>query len=165
MFWSRLVYVVIKSLNVVIIVWNFWISVFRTISFQTPHAVLTRMWALSRIVLWAGRVDSFAVWVILLCRVIFNDILKLCEKSYYHKKQKNAFKLSSSVWIRLITTEAAYLLHAQELWQNNALLLQFWCMSNTLILFVHALDASKSQRTCIILSQFTCKSKYFIINL
>ena len=53
----------------------------------------------------------------------------------------------------------------QELWQNNALLLQFWCLSDALTLRVHAFDASKSQRACIILSQFTCKSKYAVINL
>ena len=34
------------------------------------------------------------------------------------------------VWIRLIT---AYLLYTRELWQNNALVLQFWCLSNALI--------------------------------
>ena len=36
---------------------------------------------------------------------------------------------------------------------------------NALTLQVCALDASKSQRTCIILSQFIRKSKYAVINL
>ena len=38
--------------------------------------------------------------------------------------------------------------------QNNALALQFWCFFNALTLRVRALDASKSQRACIILSKF-----------
>ena len=58
------------------------------------------------------------------------------------------------VWTRLIT---AYLLCAREFRQNNALALQFWCLSNALTLRVRALDASKSQRACIILSKFTAK--------
>ena len=62
--------------------------------------------------------------------------------------------------MRLIT---AYLSYARELWQNNALVLQFLCLSNALTLRVCALDASKSQRACIILSQFTHESKYAII--
>ena len=67
---------------------------------------------------------------------------------------------SCRVWIRLIT---AYLLYARELWQNNALSLQFWCLSNALTLWVCALDASKFQCMCIILSQFSRKSKYAVI--
>ena len=65
------------------------------------------------------------------------------------------------VWIRLTT---AYLLCAREFRQNNALAFQFWCLSNALTLRVCALDASKSQRACIILSKFTRKSKYAVIN-
>ena len=38
-------------------------------------------------------------------------------------------------------------------------MLQYWCLSSALTLWVRALDASKSQRTCIILSIFFCKSK------
>ena len=39
-------------------------------------------------------------------------------------------------------------------------------LSSALTLWVCALDASKFQRrVCIILSQFTCKSKYALINL
>ena len=41
----------------------------------------------------------------------------------------------------------------------NALLHQFWCLSNALILQICAFDASKSERACIILLQFTRKSK------
>ena len=66
------------------------------------------------------------------------------------------------VWTRLTTV---YLLCAREFRQNNALVLQFWCSSNALTLRVLALDASKSQRACIILSKFTRKSKYAFINL
>ena len=66
------------------------------------------------------------------------------------------------VWIRLTT---AYLLCAREFRQNNALALQFWYLSNTLTLRVRALDASKSQHACIILSKFIRKSKYAVINL
>ena len=66
------------------------------------------------------------------------------------------------VWIRLITV---YLLCAWELRQNNALLLQFWCLSSALTLWICALDASKSQHVCIILSKFTRQSKYAVINL
>ena len=64
------------------------------------------------------------------------------------------------VWIRLTT---AYLLCTREFRQNNALALQFWCLSNALTLRVRALDASKSQRACIILSKFTRRSKYAVI--
>ena len=39
----------------------------------------------------------------------------------------------------------------------KALALQFWCLSNTLTFQVRALEASKSQRACIILSQITRK--------
>ena len=81
--------------------------------------------------------------------------------SYYHiMKYKKA--CLRRVWIRLTT---AYLLCAREFRQNNALALQFWCLSNALTLRVRALDASKSQRTCIILSKFTRKSKYAVINI
>ena len=66
------------------------------------------------------------------------------------------------VWIRLTT---AYLLCAREFRQNNALALQFWCLSNALTLWVRVLDASKYQRACIILSKFTRKRKYAVINL
>ena len=38
----------------------------------------------------------------------------------------------------------AYLLYDRELWQSNTLSLQFWCLSNALILQVCAFDASKS---------------------
>ena len=56
---------------------------------------------------------------------------------------------------------------ARELWQNNALALQFWCLFNALTLQVRALDASKSQRACIIiLSQLHLQlSKCAVINL
>ena len=57
----------------------------------------------------------------------------------------------------------AYLLCAREFRQNNAL--QFWCLSNALTLRVCALDTSKSQRACIILSKFTRNSKYAFITL
>ena len=52
---------------------------------------------------------------------------------------------------------------ARELWQTNALSLQFWCLSNTLILRVCALEASKSHGACIILSLFTCKNPQLLI--
>ena len=72
--------------------------------------------------------------------------------------------LWTRVWIRLIT---AYVLYAGELWQNDSLALQFLCLSNALTLRVRTLDASKSQRVCVhyLLSQFTRKSKYTVINL
>ena len=86
---------------------------------------------------------------------------KLTKMSYLlHKRQKKV--CLRRVWIRLTT---AYLLCAQEFRQNNALALQFWCLSNALTLRVRALGASKSQRACIILSKFTRKSKYAVINL
>ena len=85
---------------------------------------------------------------------------ELTKMSYLsHKKTK---KVLRCVWIRLTT---AYLPCAWEFRQNNALALQFWCLSNALTLPVRALDASKSQRACIILSKFTRKSKYAVINL
>ena len=68
------------------------------------------------------------------------------------------------LWIRL-TSAYRYLLCAREFRQNDALVLQFWCLSNALTLWVRALDASKSQCACIVLSKFTHKSKYEVINL
>ena len=77
----------------------------------------------------------------------------------HNKKQKVCLR---RVWIRLTT---AYLLYAREFRQNNALALQFWCLANALTLRFRALDASKFQRECIVLSKFTRKSKYAVINL
>ena len=75
-----------------------------------------------------------------------------------HIKMIKSFFLCC-IWIRLIT---AFLLYARELWKNNAWALRFWCLSNALTLQVRALDASKTWRVCIILSQFTRKSKYAV---
>ena len=85
--------------------------------------------------------------------VIFKWLLNLLKCVIYHiiKDKKVCLR---RVWIRLTT---AYLLCAREFRQNNALALQFWCLSNALTLQVRALDASKSQRACIILSKFTRK--------
>ena len=83
----------------------------------------------------------------------FNDILN-CKMYYLSHLQKKKFVLCH-VWIRSIT---AYLLCAQL--QSNALLLQFWCLSNAL-----NPCSKKFQHACIILSQFTRKSKYAVINL
>ena len=93
--------------------------------------------------------------------VIFKWVLNLLKRLIYYiiKDKKVCLR---RVWIRLTT---AYLLCAREFRQNNALALQFWCLSNALTLRVCALDASKSQRACIILSKFTRKSKYTVINL
>ena len=93
--------------------------------------------------------------------VIFKWLLNLLKCLIYHiiKNKKVCLR---NVWIRSTT---AYLLCAREFRQNNALALQFRCLSNALTLRVRALDASKSQRMCIILSKFTRKSKYAVINL
>ena len=86
---------------------------------------------------------------------------KLTKMSYLsHVKDKKV--CLRRVWIRL---KFAYLLCAREFRQNNALALQFWCLSNALTLRVCALDAPKSQHACIILSKFTRKSKYAVIDL
>ena len=86
---------------------------------------------------------------------------KIIKMSYLsHNKRQNV--CLRRVWIRLTT---AYLLCAWEFRQNNALALQFWCLSSALTLRVRAPDASKSQRACIMLSKFTRKSKYAVINL
>ena len=81
---------------------------------------------------------------------VFNRIIKDNEVCLCH------------VWIRLIN---AYLLCARELWQNNALALQFWHLSNALTLWVRVFDTSKSQRMCVISKQFSCKRKNALINL
>ena len=93
--------------------------------------------------------------------VIFKWLLNLLECLIYHtiKDKKVCLHL---VWIRLKT---AYLLCAWEFTHNNAPSLQFWYLSNALTLRVRALDASKSQHACIILSKFTRKSKYAVTNL
>ena len=92
--------------------------------------------------------------------VIFKWLLNLLKCLIYHIIKEKKVCLCR-VWIRLTT---AYLLCAREFRQNNALALQFWCLSSALTLRVRALDASKSQRACIILSKFTRKSKYAVIN-
>ena len=132
---------------------------FCTIALRTSLAVLTRAWVSRRVDLHKRRVDLFSKRVIL-C-VIFKRLLNLLKYLIYHiiKDKKVCLR---HVWIRLTT---AYLLCAQEFRQNNARALRFWCLSNALTLRVRALDASKSQRACIILSKFTCKSKYAVINL
>ena len=48
---------------------------------------------------------------------------------------------------------------------KNALALWFWCLSSALTLRVCAPEVSKPQRACIILSKFTRKSEYVVINL
>ena len=120
----------------------------------TSRAVLTRAWASRRVDLRERRVDWFSERVI-----IFVITFKLTKMSYLSHNKTVCLR---RVWIRLTT---AYLLCVREFRQNNALALQFWCLSNALTLRVRALDASKSQRACIILSKFTRKSKYPVINL
>ena len=93
--------------------------------------------------------------------VIFKWLLNLLKCLIYQIIKDKKVCLGHA-WIRLTT---AYLLCAREFRQNNALALQFWCLSNALTLRVCALDTSKSQRACIILSKFTHKSKYAVINL
>ena len=107
---------------------------------------LARTWGWRRIHSCAHGIDSFTFPVFLFCWK-------------YLTTSKNF--ILCHLWIRLITV---YLLCAQEFRQNNALALQFWCLSLAFILWVCAFDASKSQHLCIILSQFTCKSKYAVIN-
>ena len=134
---------------------------FCTIALRTSRAVLTRALASRRVDLRERRVDSFSKRVNYILLVIFKWLLNLLKCLIYHiiKDKKVCLR---RVWIRLTT---AYLLCAREFRQNNALALQFWCLSNALTLRVRALDASKSQRACIILSKFTRKSKYAVINL
>ena len=93
---------------------------FCTIALRTSRAVLTRAWA-------SRRVDSFSERVIIFCWWYLND-LNLLECLIYHiiKDKKVCLR---RVWIRLTTT---YLLCAREFRQNNALVLQFWCLSNAL---------------------------------
>ena len=134
---------------------------FCTIALRTSRAVLTRAWASRRFDLRERRFDLFSKQVIYILLGNIWTTFKLTKMSYlsHNKRQKS---LLTSVWIKLIT---AYLVCAREFRQNNALALQFWCLSNALTLRVRALDASKSQRECIILSKFTRKSKYAVINL
>ena len=77
------------------------------------------------------------------------------------KRYKILFRLFVNVWIRLITVNLFY---ARDLWCNNAPVLQFWYLSSTLTLQVHAFETSESHCVSIILSQFICKSKYAVIN-
>ena len=123
---------------------------FCTIALWTSRAVLMRARALRRVDLFSKR--GRPNYILL---VIFKRLLNLLKCLIYHMKKYKKVCLRC-VWIRLTT---AYLLCSREFRQNNALALQFWCLSNALTLRVHALDASKSQRMCIILLKFTCKSK------
>ena len=61
---------------------------FSTIALRTPHAVLTLARALRGVDSCARRVDSIVTWVILFCRVIFNDISSLVKSLIYHIKKK-----------------------------------------------------------------------------
>ena len=118
----------------------------------TPN-ISRSAWASRMIDLRERRVDLFSKRVIYILLVISKWHSKLkCLICHIINNQKVCFR---RVWIRLTT---AYLLCAREFRQNNALALQFWCLSNALTLRVRALDASKSQHACIILSKFTRKS-------
>ena len=131
---------------------------FCTIALWTSRAMLMRAWASRRVDLRECRVDLFSKRVIIFC---WRWLLNLLKCLIYHMIKDKKVCLRR-VWIRLTT---AYLLCAQEFRQKNAHALQFWCLSNALTLRVHALDASKSQRACIILFKFTRKSNYAVINL
>ena len=134
---------------------------FCTIALRTSCAVLTRAWASRRVNLRERRVGLFFKRVIIFFWVLFKWLLNLLKCSIFTYKWQKKFCLRR-VWIRSTTV---HLLCAQEFKQNNALALQFWYLSNALTLRVRALDALKSQRACIILSKFTRKSKYAVINL
>ena len=107
-----------------------------TIALWTPCAVLTRAWASRRVGLRECRTDSFSTQIITFCWYYFNDFLNLLKRLIYYTIKDKKLCLRR-VWIRLTT---AYLLCSRELWQNNALALQFWCLSNVLTLRVRALD-------------------------
>ena len=97
-----------------------------------------------------------------------NHFFKLNNSSYKKKKK-------TSSWLRVVYWEQSALhvdilinLHhftIEKKKKKPPLALQFRCLSKALTLRVRALDASKSQRACIILSKFTRKSKYAVINL
>ena len=70
-----------------------------------------------------------------------NSLWCLNFKMPYSSNLKKQEVYICHVWISLLTV---YLLCAWELWQNNALSLQFWCLSNALTLPLCAHDASKS---------------------
>ena len=127
---------------------------FCTIALRTSRAVLTQAWV-------SRRVDLFSKRVIYILLVIFKWLLNLLKCLIYHIiKDKNV--CLRCAWIRLTT---AYLLCGQEFRKNIALN----CASiSMLVRCTHpsgSLDTSKSQRMCIILSKFTRKSKYAVINL
>ena len=108
----------------------------------------------------ARGINPFTLRVIFFLLVIFKNFLKLTSLSNLsHKKVLKV--LLCRVWVRLIT---AYLFCAREFRQNNTLALRFWCLSGALTLQVRALDASKSQCVCVILSKFTRQRKYGVIN-
>ena len=91
---------------------------------------------------------------------ISNDILN-CKMSYLsHLKKRQKVCL----WIRLIT---ANLLCAWELWQNNALLLQFWCLSNGLhppFRFVHLPHQNFSARALFCLNSLAKVNMQWLIH-
>ena len=102
-------------------------------------------------------VNSLATQGILFPHVIVDGVINLVKVLFITwKKDKKCVH---------VVYELDYLLCAWELWQNNALLLQFWCLTNALTPPVCAFDTSKSQLACIILSRFTPKSKDAVSNL
>ena len=88
------------------------------------------------------RVGLFSKRVICISLVISKWHLNLLKCLIYHIIKDRKVCLCC-VWIRLTTV---YLLCAQKFRQNNALALQFWCLSNALTLQICAFDESKSQR-------------------
>ena len=68
------------------------------------------------------------------------------------------------VGIRFIT---AYLLSAQEFWQNHALALQFWCLSSALTLqvirYLHLMHQNLSARALVCLNSLAKVNRYLLI--
>ena len=96
--------------------------------------------------LHARRIDSFATRIFIFCW--HNGALNCKMSNLLHLKRQKV--CLCRVWIRSIT---AYLLCARELWQNNALSLQFWCLFNALTLRVlertHQISARMPTFWCV----------------
>ena len=105
---------------------------FCTIALRTSGAVLTQ--ASRRVDLHECKVGLFpkrVIYIYLL--VIFKWLLNLLKCLIYHITKDKKVCLHR-VWIRLTT---AYLPCAREFTQNNALALQFWCLSKGWVHLMH----------------------------
>ena len=97
----------------------------------------------------------------LICLLATVRTLKLCKMSYLsHMKIQKDFFMSRMIWINNFVFTLCLIIAT-----NLCTFSLIFMLSNAFTFRVRAFDASKSQYACIVLSQFSRKSKYAVINL